>query len=73
MDDVLFAKHNGYESIEAPRTIINYYNKEQMSGFESVGYFVYNNVRVYEAGKREETKQKEKAAGDLHKILFNLP
>lgn len=45
--------------IEVPRRVIDYFNKGKMKGFDTVGYFLFNGVKVYEKGKREEYKLKE--------------
>lgn len=41
--------------VEAPRKIIEYINRGRaIEGFDSVGWCVFNGVKVFEAGKREE-------------------
>lgn len=40
--------------IEAPRKVIEFYNRGKMEGFESSGFFVLGGCRVYEEGKRDE-------------------
>jgi len=42
--------------VEAPRSIIEHYNRGKMEGFDKAGYFMYQSVRVYEKGKRTEQK-----------------
>lgn len=37
--------------VEAPRNIIEHFNRGRMDGFDEAGYFVHNGVRVYEEGK----------------------
>jgi hypothetical protein len=45
--------------IEVPRKIIEHVCKD-MEGFDKTHYFVYHNVRVYEEGKRDQSKRAEK-------------
>lgn len=45
--------------IEAPRRVIEYFNRGAQKGFDEAGYFMYQGVKVYEAGKVEETKLRE--------------
>lgn len=73
MDDVTFALQDGHAEIESPRTIIEYYNKGNIQGFDEAGYFIYRGVKVYETGKKIENQKKELANFDLHKKLFQLP
>lgn len=56
-------------SIEVSRKLIEHFNRGQMAGIDAVGYFVFQNVRVIEEGKRAESDardaltQEEKAFG----------
>lgn len=45
--------------IEAPRSVVEYYNRKNLEGFDSVGYFIYEGVKVYEAGKMQDAKKKD--------------
>lgn len=48
--------------IEAKRSIIEHYNKANIKGFDNGPmYFVFQGVKVYELGKREISKQREKS------------
>ena len=46
--------------IEVPRKLIEHVNRKNMDNFDQTHYFVYHNVRVYEEGKRDMSKQLEK-------------
>lgn len=58
LDEIHMAKASG-EDIEAPRKIILHFNRNNMKGFDSVGYFVYDTVKIYEAGRKEEAKKQD--------------
>lgn len=45
--------------VEAPRSVIEYYNRNNIKGFDDVGYFVIDGVRVYEMGKVDEAKRRD--------------
>lgn len=45
--------------VEADRKIIEHFNRGKMAGVDAVGYFVYEGVKVFEAGKREESERRE--------------
>lgn len=45
--------------VEAPRKIIEHINRGKLAGFDSVGWCVFNGVKVFEVGKREEILAKE--------------
>lgn len=45
--------------LEAPRVLIEYFNKGKMAGFEDVQYFVFSGVKVAEEGKLEEAQIKD--------------
>ena len=45
--------------IEVPRKIINYYNRHSIKGFDKAGYFIYQGVKVFEIGKREELRDRD--------------
>lgn len=53
------AEAGAVPEVEVPRRVIEYHNKGNIKGFDSVGYFVFNGVKVYEKGKKEEAKSKE--------------
>ena len=46
---------DGIPYIETSLEIIKYYNKtpKMLKAFEDTGYFIFHNVRIYEAGKRD--------------------
>lgn len=65
LDDLITAEMRGQIDgdglpwVEAPREVIQYYNRGKMlKGFDDVGYFVMQNTRVYEVGKREVASEK---------------
>lgn len=45
--------------IETSRAVIEHYNRGNISGFDNVGYFVFNNVKVFELGKVDEAKKRD--------------
>ena len=45
--------------VEVPRRVIEYYNQRNLKGFEEAGYFIYNGVKVFEKGKREQFRNKD--------------
>lgn len=45
--------------IEVPRSVIEHFNKRNLSAFDEVGYFVYSDVRVFEEGRMEAGKAKD--------------
>lgn len=45
--------------IEAPRKIIEHFNRGRMAGIDSVGYFIYEGVKVFEEGKRLEAEKRD--------------
>lgn len=51
--------YDGVPFVEASRPLIEHYNKGKMAGFDKVGYFMYEDVRVYETGKRTKPKDAE--------------
>lgn len=52
---------NEMPSVEVPHRIVEHYNKgKSMEGFKSAGYFVYNNVKVYETGRKAEFEALDK-------------
>lgn len=65
LDSVARAKNRGPKtgeaipSIETERKIVEYYNRTNIEGFDSVGYFTFNGVNVYEKGKREKSQAKD--------------
>jgi len=44
--------------IEVPRKVIEHVCKD-LESFDKTHYFVFHNVRVYEEGKREQSKRAE--------------
>ena len=58
-------------SMEANRKIIEYYNRENLAGFDEVGYFTFNGVNVYELGKKEEALKK--SLMDMEEKNFGKP
>lgn len=53
-------------SIEVPTRIIKHYNRtpQAMKGFKQAGYFVFNNVRVFEVGHKEELERKDRLTSE---------
>jgi hypothetical protein len=51
LDKIAVAKSMGDESIETSVDIIRHYNRRGLMGSE---YFIYEGVKVYPVGKREE-------------------
>ena len=45
--------------IEASRKIVELYNKANLKGFDDVGYFLFEGVKVFESGRADEAKKKE--------------
>lgn len=45
--------------ITAPRSVIEYYNRGNLKGFDEVGYFVFNNVKVFDPTHMEASKRRE--------------
>lgn len=45
--------------IEVPRRVIAHFNRQSMKGFDDVGYFIYQGVKVFEFGKREEAARRD--------------
>lgn len=66
LDDVSYALQMGapegevMPEIEAPLSTIQHFNKLGMKDWSKTYYFIYNNVKVYEAGKKEDAKRMEK-------------
>ena len=46
-------------AMEASRKVIMHFLREKMRGFDDVMYFIYEGVKVFEQGKREEAERKE--------------
>ncbi len=48
--------------VEAPRVIIEFYNKgtTALKAIAETGYFIFHNVKVYEEGKRDSVLAAEK-------------
>ncbi len=47
--------------VEAPRAVLEHFNRSNMDGVDSAGYFVYQGCKVYEQGKRDDARLKEMA------------
>lgn len=45
--------------VEAPRTIVEYINRGKVKSFDEVGWCVFNGVKVFELGKREQVLERE--------------
>lgn len=45
--------------VEASRKIVEHFNMGKMAGISSVGYFIYEGIKVYEKGKREIAEKLE--------------
>jgi hypothetical protein len=54
--------------VEAARDVIEHFNRGMMEGVERAGYFIFQGVKVYEAGKRDEVKKTENRTSE--EILF---
>lgn len=44
---------------EAPRAVIEHFNRRSMEAFDQVGYFLFQGVKVYEEGKKEWAREQE--------------
>lgn len=44
---------------EAPRKVIAHLLQHKMKGFDDVGYILFQGVKVFEQGKREEAERKD--------------
>lgn len=64
LDSIARALHEeqgeGMPEIEAPRKIIEYYNRGSINGFEKAGYFIFQGVKVFEDGKKAERSHEDK-------------
>ena len=69
-DEIHAAIADGGElpALEVDRRIIEHFNRGNLGGFDSVGYFVYQGVKVYEVGKREEAEVRE--ARTAEEVIF---
>ena len=54
--------------IEVTRDVLEHFNRGQMAGVDKAGYFVFQGVKVYEQGKREEAKLRDSLTSE--QILF---
>lgn len=45
--------------VEAPRKIVEYINRGKVKSFDEVGWCVFNGVKVFEMGKRQEVLDRE--------------
>ncbi len=65
LDDVAQAMIDGAEagealpSVETSREIVQYYNKTNMAGFDTAGYFIFQGVKVYEKGTKEAVDKRD--------------
>lgn len=51
-------------AMEVSRKMVEHFLRGKMAGFERVYYFVYDGVKVFEAGKREEGERIERLTQD---------
>jgi hypothetical protein len=63
LDSVIRAKQlalpGDWPWVEAERGIIDHFLRGQTEGFEQIGYFIYQDVKVYERGRREEADARD--------------
>lgn len=52
---------NELPSIDVPRRVFLHFNRHNVEGADSVGYFVYQGVKVYDEGRREKVEAQEAA------------
>lgn len=45
--------------VEAPRHICEHINRGKMKGFDEVGWSIFNGVKVFEEGRREQVLERE--------------
>lgn len=45
--------------IEASRKIVEHFNRGRMAGIDSVGYFIYEGVKVFEEGRRDASEKND--------------
>lgn len=67
LDDVIRAKMEWPKempTIEASRSIINHYNRQNIKAFDEVGYFVIQGVRVCETGKLDAILNRDGLTSD---------
>jgi len=56
----MLKKDNEIPSVEVPRRVIEHYNRgNAIKSFDEAGYFIFNNVKVYESGKKDLADQKD--------------
>lgn len=66
LEDVAVATARGPEDgdptphVEASRKIIEFYNRNNMKGFDHAGYFILQGVKVYEKGKKEAADARDR-------------
>jgi hypothetical protein len=66
LDDVSIALSNGaaegesHPEVEADLKVIKHFNKAGMKAWEKSYYFIYHDVKVFEAGKKEQAKRMER-------------
>lgn len=51
-------------AMETPRKMIEHFLRAQIAGFEKTYYFIYDNVKVFEEGKREEGERIENLSSE---------
>lgn len=59
-----YAGAMGTNEIEAPIEVIEWFNRGKMDKFRAVGFYTHENIKVYEAGKKEEAKRLEERSVD---------
>lgn len=45
--------------MEASRSIVEHFNQGNIQDFDKVGYFIYQGVKVFEAGKVADAKRRD--------------
>lgn len=69
---VLMGKDEGVvPEIEVPRKIVQHFNRRNIHGFDEVGYFVYNGVKVYEEGKKDKAKSRD--GRSMEQVIYGGP
>lgn len=57
--------------IEASRKVCEHYNKHAMKAFDEVQYFLFQGVKVFEVGKREQAEARDKMS--MEERVFGKP
>lgn len=66
-EDIQIAKMQGPEEgddipfVEAPRHVIENYNRGRMADFDKIGYWIFQDCRICETGKSGEVRGKIQA------------